>query len=230
MLHALLRSKTGRADLRDTPFHAGALHRYEDPLTAAVFERLAYLPDGLMVDLLRSAWRAPLSGARFPANPGPLRSHAFWPTLRLDAETRVEPDLVLRFAEAVLVVEAKHRTSHHASQWTREVLATRRSTELPVWLLAVGSTPSEEAARSTVEEAGASGVLHATWVSLGRAVRLYRSHPKLPPSQGRVLDDVLLALRASGYGPRTRMATLVDYVPRPPRALRTSLSPWSSPS
>lgn len=239
MLHALLRNKTGRADLRATPFHAAALHRYEDPLTAAVFERLAYLPAELMLDLLTTAAGPPMHGRPFPAEPGPLLTLRFWPALFL-AGARIEPDVLIAFDRAVLVVEAKHREAHHASQWKREVRAAREaaaaavfdtpgsSSAPPVWLLAVGPSPSLEAARETVADAGAAGVLHFTWVALVRVLRDLRAHPQLPAHEARLVDDVLLALSACGYRPRTRFWTLPDY--RPPvharRALQTALPRW----
>ncbi|KQO42539.1 hypothetical protein ASF08_13165 [Methylobacterium sp. Leaf85] len=98
----------------------------EDPLTAAVFSRLAYLDPVLLWAILRCATRAEL-----PVGTPPIRltEAQFWPgwSLTTVAGVRsVEPDIFMRFdigdppRRIDLVVECKRGDGHDRWQWGRE--------------------------------------------------------------------------------------------------------------
>ena len=198
MLHAILRRKTGQSGLHEAIFERQDVGRYEDPLTSAVFERLAYLP-------IATSWRVLGELLRLPDIPGDPESWMLWPRLRLEDGT-VEPDVVIVFADFVVVIEVKHWTGHSIGQWSREVGAVRARYQREVKLLALGS--------GAPPEGPDHHVVHASWHSLARAVRTARG--RALAHEARVLDDIADALGAFGYRPGQALASLVDYRPRVP--------------
>jgi hypothetical protein len=138
MLNAILQGKkrgTGTEGIRLSEDFNGM----EDTLTATVFERLLYLPDEKVAAILfaNEIWAA---SATIP--PTSVENVSFWPWHTAIGEKAVEPDLVVEFANRVLVVEAKRndfRRQQDPWQLAREY--ARAHTVFPgrqVWMLAVG--------------------------------------------------------------------------------------------
>jgi hypothetical protein len=155
MLHALLRNKLRRARL--APDEADGAEQmawekitdHEDALTSAVFERLAYLDTTTLWEVLREACDGALA-AVFPKEaPAGSPAWRFWPRLGVGeggghAHT-VEPDLLVVWDDAVLVVEAKHCGAQDAWQWSEEIRAVRsRYAGRAVWFIAAGGTNQEQ--------------------------------------------------------------------------------------
>lgn len=86
--------------------------RREDPLTATVFERLAYLPPRLTWNILCQAVKPLADGgpALPPDAPSGAPTYSFWPSLRPGADggnaIRVEPDVLVTWDDSLLVIEA----------------------------------------------------------------------------------------------------------------------------
>lgn len=98
----------------------------EDPLTAAVFSRLAYLDPSLLWAVLSCATRDELPDGTRPIR---LVAAQFWPEWSLTTASgvrSVEPDVFMRFdigdppRRVDLVVECKRRDGHNRGQWERE--------------------------------------------------------------------------------------------------------------
>jgi hypothetical protein len=149
MLHALLRNKPGpghRAADDDEGRGWGGVTRLEDPLTSAVFGRLAYLDTPALWSLLRDASEEVCGGALPAAAPSGAPTWRLWPHLppgRGGEHARyVEPDVVVAWDSTVLVVEAKHRGGQYAWEWAEQILAAQQHfpAGTSVWLLAVGGT------------------------------------------------------------------------------------------
>jgi hypothetical protein len=135
-----------------------------DTLTSTVSERLLYLPDEMLGDILcgQSIW-----GDLTPQRPMLIKEVEFWPwwecpvgccaiglnMLSLfgqpgvrpelaDNRSVVQPDLVIMFDDRVLVIEAKRRDfcrMQDPKQLACEYnTACDRHPGMPVWLLAVG--------------------------------------------------------------------------------------------
>ena len=137
MLHALLRSKRPRGAVPDpgdvddvSPIDADLLSGREDPLTATVFERIAYLPDDVAWKLIRGCstlleGSEPLREAAPKGSP----SWVFWPSVRPAEQSRnsvrVEPDVVAGWGDTVLLLEAKHRGEQWTGQWLDQIRAVR---------------------------------------------------------------------------------------------------------
>jgi hypothetical protein len=195
VLHAILRRKTGQSGLHEAIFERQDVGRYEDPLTSAVFERLAYLP-------IATSWRVLGELLRLPDVPGDPESWLLWPRLRLE-DGIVEPDVVIVFADFVLVIEAKHWTGHSTGQWSREVDAVHARFQRDVKLLALGA--------GALRHDSGRHVVHASWQSLAVAVRAARLQART--HEARVLDDITDALHAFGYRPGRPLASLGEYRP-----------------
>lgn len=132
----------------------------EDPLTAAVFSRLAYLDPTLLWAILGCATRGELPvGSRQMR----LAEAQFWPGWSLttvEGVRSVEPDVFMRFdlgdppRRVDLVVECKRGERHDRGQWEREWRAHAETypdegIDTDVVLLAVGKwrrTPPVEVA------------------------------------------------------------------------------------
>jgi hypothetical protein len=121
VLKALLHRKLGRATApldeecgRDAEEAASdGLTECEDPLTATVFERLAYLPPDIAWDILRRASKPLGDGPAMPTTvPEGAQTWSFWPSLRPGErglnKQRVEPDVLVLWSDTLLLIEAKH--------------------------------------------------------------------------------------------------------------------------
>jgi len=150
----------------------------EDALTAAVFERLRYLPCTVLKRWLDNS--VPLKGGLSRVKPWPdqVTSYSFWPSWLDPKGGRVEPDLILEFDGAAVIVEAKLWSGKSdpdrdqlARQWIvgeRHFRAQGRGTRLVahIYLTAHLTFPVQELAESSMalREAG-YGDDHLWWLS-----------------------------------------------------------------
>jgi len=226
MLKALTRHKTGRVD-RESLLKRTGLLRFEDPLTATVFGRLAYLPPQLAWTLLRQAIGWTLDGRPWRKTPpkggGTWR---FWPSYPdpTGAQTRIEPDVVWSFEDgSALVIEAKHHDGQRVDQWLAEIQAVLAAEGVArVLLLAVGDAVPTLAPwdLERLRDAGAAAVAHVAWPDLAVAAS---SVEGLAPHVERVVQDIISALTLWGYPPRVWFDTLPCY------ATGTPLGPGFEP-
>jgi hypothetical protein len=233
MLNAILRTKAGNIDIDGNDTSWSTLYRSrEDLLTATVFERLSYLPDGLMWELL---CRSSVRSADCPAL-GSLTRIDYWPTYSHPAGGRVEPDAVLAFDQGVLVVEAKLEGNvQSAHQWANEWAAyffevsggfrVESQNRDRVYLLAIGGFAKldEIALKGLVSEA--QGFLSAymtqvppiqvvalRWRDLAEAI--LRTDISFVDDRAQhgcrtVLQDLSAALEFHGYGSNPWVADLL---------------------
>jgi len=142
MLKAILHGKSGRIESQsDSTISWRQLYKArEDLLTAAVFCRFGYISQQLQAELLRS-WLTNASSSF-----DDFEDIEFWPSFTYeydDGTNRVEPDLVLRFSSANVIVEIKPPTGGNQSytQWYREIasfLNDEKSTNKPLYFLGIG--------------------------------------------------------------------------------------------
>lgn len=217
MLHALLRDKLGRLvdDDEEVVDDVGAAFpRLEDPLTAIVFSRLRYLPVDLWWRVIGAAVESEPGGV-WPPPPRGLGDWRFWPPLRPGEagknERRVEPDVIVRFDDVLLVVEAKHRTSQSGEQWREQVLAVRETFgDVSVIFLAIGGIAPGgfEYERSRAGDVPVPAQFHgATWQRLRHQVQAASSTLEGPAAW--VLEDVHAAIVRWGYRRQVSMGSLV---------------------
>lgn len=226
MLKALLHRKLprgvvqsdGENDEDDRP-HVEPTRR-EDPLTATIFERLAYLPPNLTWDILRRATKPLAEGPALPRDaPTGAPAYGFWPSLRPGADganaQRVEPDVLVAWPDTLLVVEAKHYGEQWAGQWVEQIRAVRAMPEhsrKTIWLIAVGGIVAheqeEQAAHVHRELLNAlPGLLAMRWEDLHHAIDDVRISCRAP-EQLAVLKDIAAALDAWGYRKKTWFSSL----------------------
>lgn len=215
MLTAFIHGK-GRRAPEDVPAGASlrkALSASEDMLTAAVFERLAYLNDNTLWELLQRTFRLPL---RPHSDRAQLTALEFWPTFTGAAERlgqSVEPDLIVRFAfpsgsPLALIIECKLGAAQDPHQWAREWLAYQaedgREPDEEVYLLALGGL-SPHRASETVERFGREitkrwrfdiKAAAAEWIDLLSAIDAIEA---TTCGDRRALADVKDALKLFGF-------------------------------
>ena len=87
-------------------------------------------------------------GSEIPKEWGDLEEYIFWSSWYLPNQTRVEPDLFLKFQFLALIIEVKrsdNRWSQSEAQWQKEVDAyysTYSENPLPVSFIAIGGNSS----------------------------------------------------------------------------------------
>lgn len=96
----------------------------EDSLTAAVFSHLLHLPAELFWDILRQACYY----KKLPAVAGEPQQVDPWPSWKAAGtanNSRVVPDLFIRFADFDLIIEAKRRDDwmQNPAQWRNQLIA-----------------------------------------------------------------------------------------------------------
>ncbi|MCJ2006255.1 hypothetical protein [Methylobacterium sp. J-092] len=185
----------------------------EDPLTAAVFSRLAYLDPVLLWDILRSATRFELPTGTRPIR---LTEAQFWPGWSLttvDGSRSVEPDVFMRFdigdppRRIDLVVECKRGDGHDSRQWDREWRAHSETypdedPDRDVVLLAVGrwgkAPPMEISTIQTAHQGPMPEGFRAVamdWCDLTDAL----ARLTVDDRDRRIVDDILDALGLHGH-------------------------------
>lgn len=199
MLSAVLNGKRRGSGLVGRDFLLGDTEGAEDLLTASVFERLAYLPDEVFKDVMSR-----LLGKENA--PGALKEITFWPSWYESKEgRRVEPDVVLKCAGRVVIVEAKRYDGveqQYADQLANELSAAKKKEIVQPILLAVGgmwNDGKEEADRlrkevsDTLSSQYDYDLIFVSWrqlyKALAEAVRKQSGNSGLQ----RVLKDVELA-------------------------------------
>lgn len=194
--------------------------RREDPLTATIFERLAYLPSNLTWDILHRATKPLIDGPALPPDAPPgAPSFLFWPSLRPGPDGRnshrVEPDVLISWGNTVMIIEAKHFGEQYANQWVEQIRAVRAMPEHSdkrIWLMAAGGIvlqeQQEQAAIVCHELANAApGLLAMRWEDLHHAIDEVRMSPRAP-EQAAVLNDMAAGLDAWGYRKKTWFSSL----------------------
>ena len=133
MLKAISHSKAGRIQAdsdSDTAISWRQLFRQrEDLLTAAFFGRLRYLSKCMLPQVMTL-----LIGKPAAKELGALDEVDYWPRLRLPEPTgaQVEPDILLHFANALVVIEVKPPQGGQQTQeqWNRQLRGVNHAMEL----------------------------------------------------------------------------------------------------
>lgn len=223
MLKAMLRSKLGRPSDDETgTADASAWDRLtsrEDPLTAAIFTRFAYLVPSDAWALLRGACVPAPGDDQLPvAAPAAAPDYRFWPRLSPGEGSfnirHVEPDVLIDWGPHLLIVEAKHNGNQDATQWANEIRAVRtdaRFAERPLVFIAAGGAdmagfgPIVAAVRNKLGT-DRVGFLLLRWGDLREAAVALR--PNLTTTGTAVVDDMIAALDAWGYRRRVGFDSL----------------------
>jgi hypothetical protein len=222
MLKAWLHRKLGRATDEDErePDRSAVEHVFsrEDPLTSAVFERLAYLEPAEAWSLLMAACEGQDRTRIQESAPAAIPLWSFWPRLLPGAGgtnvRRVEPDVVILWGDWVLVIEAKHGGAQNSAQWVEEIRAVCAD---PLFagkrlvLVAaggVGRTAFEEQAAQARQTLNDEGTLYLLlrWGSLREASEL--RHVRATPGAAAILRDLIAALESWGYRSRVDFESL----------------------
>lgn len=237
MLKALLHRKLGRGGNGSDDDETEHLTRdwitnREDLLTASIFERFAYLEPTEAWGLLRAA-SVGTRGELLPdAAPSGKPEWWFWPRLSPgeggEHERSVEPDVVVRWNDFVLIIEAKHYGEQYAAQWVRQIHAVRADPRFAVdhmALIAAGGALHDTFATRVAEAQALLGtgglpLLLLRWEELHHVVEARQRH-LTGPGAIAILDDIIASLQAWGYQRRVRF----DSLPAVARPLSISTTP-----
>lgn len=110
MLSAVLHGKKLGTGFAGKSLKIGEVQGAEDVLTASVFERIAYLPDEVFICFMQN-----LLGSEVVINA--LDQIEFWAGWQ---GRSIEPDVVLKLGNNVIIVEAK-RHDHHQQQYAEQL-------------------------------------------------------------------------------------------------------------
>lgn len=206
MLTAILHGKAGRTELNGQNVSwRDVFRKREDLLTSVFFGRILYLSD----EGQRAVLKLLMGDLCFCL--GPLLEVEFWPRLKGLTDRRyVEPDIILHFAQHLVVVEVKAPEGQQQSrrQWLAEIAALqeRNDDAKEIILLALGrNVPawrSEAEALTSELEDLAPRVVCREWHDL--KWRLDELADRLETRDARVLHDWHEALLLFGLPERTR--------------------------
>ncbi|MFB2801007.1 hypothetical protein [Shewanella seohaensis] len=156
MLQAILHGKAGRIDgsSGQSISWREVFKGREDLMTAAVFGRFAYLSAPVQATLMQR-WLDVTEPAF-----DDFEHIDFWPSFALDnnvERNRVEPDAVLNFASATVILEIKppEGGDQYIDQWQREIasyLQAEERSQLPLYFLAIGRIPSRAVVNDWIKE------------------------------------------------------------------------------
>jgi hypothetical protein len=212
MLTTIARGKAGRVVIPGTESSLSwrdVFRRNEDLLTGVLFSRLRFLSSQGLVRVM-----ALLLGHDNAHALGDFQSIEFWPRLeKLQRRVWVEPDVLMRFSEAFVIVEVKPPFGGNQSveQWRAEVEALiaegelgEASTAQVLHFIALGNTGRQDGEISRPFETASEAVdirFHCReWGPLSQAV------PKLANesvgSDAAVFDDWLEAFTLFGISSR----------------------------
>jgi len=218
-LRKKLRARADEATHEPHRWAAPDFSRFEDALTSAVFARLAYLAPADVWSLLRGS-ATPLDERPLPArSPEGEPAWELWPRFRVGRDGRnartVEPDVVVRWGDVVIVFEAKHHGQHTVDQWLEEVAAVRAETGGALWFVAVGGTGPELHALAAAASVSVQGervsYFRLPWEALAAAARA-ASRGAVPRATQACLTDLADAIEAWGYREAVWFASLPDAI------------------
>lgn len=214
MLHAILNGKARRVSFHSDESQSwrAVFQHYEDLLTAAFWGRISYLSEESLQHFLSS-----LVGVE--ANEwGKFESIVFWPKYDfpdlidesvsrwIDDEGKfAEPDVVMNFTHAALLIEVKPPTGgqQYQQQWCKEIYAWKNSenTKPTLHFLALGNLPENAPSLfAELQEIFDYVTFHGIeWPTL-RAKLQHQTRKCAPQQEQRLIDDCLRAL--SLYGVR----------------------------
>ncbi|WP_276482695.1 hypothetical protein [Paraflavitalea pollutisoli] len=211
MLNLLRKGKAGRNfefDNRAIGWRE-VLNSSEDFITSNFFERLFYLPESMIWEILDRS----LLDRSTPLPRPEILQYEFWPGWTLD--NRVEPDLFIRCNNLDIIVEAKARDDNNAqspAQWEREVKAYQLaygSDVCHVILLAIGGNDPLNNKNETIDIEGRSvTVFKIRWRALLQTLKAVKEvrdtlhQPVELPMVGNILTDMIEYLNFHGYYPR----------------------------
>lgn len=140
MLHAILNGKARRVSLQSDESQSwrSVFQRYEDLLTAAFWGRIRYLSEESLQSFLSSVLNVKV------CEWGEFESLTFWPKYDFpdpldeafrqwinDEDKSAEPDVVMNFTHATLLIEVKPPAGglQYQQQWCKEIYAWKNSGE-----------------------------------------------------------------------------------------------------
>lgn len=199
MLHAIHHNKIPRALFRGN----------EDSLTAAVFERLRYLPKELLHHIIHKAVYQNIPGMDLYQ----IESMEFWPNWDASNTTNarvVEPDIFIRTPKTDLIIEAKRYDKYQQSsyQWRNQIQAYHNEYgEEGKDLIYIALGGIHKLTSSTLEVSGKSFLIYKSdWSQLLQVIKevkvnlehgsnlLNTNHAVL-----RILDDLILCFSMYGF-------------------------------
>ncbi|ASK67685.1 hypothetical protein CF168_01775 [Shewanella bicestrii] len=208
MLQAILHGKAGRidGDKGQSNSWREVFKGREDLMTAAVFGRFAYLSAPVQATLMQR-WL----GVTEPAFDD-FEQIDFWPSFSLannDDRNRVEPDAVLNFASATVILEIKppQGGDQYIDQWQREIasyLQAEERSQLPLYFLAIGRIPSRKIVNDWIDtlksefNSQLSGINALVWQPVVNDIlALDKGALACEPNQQdkRIIADILHAAR-----------------------------------
>lgn len=225
MLQAILHGKAGciEGDKGQSISWREVFKGREDLMTAAVFGRFAYLSAPVQATLMQR-WLG-VTDTTFDD----FEQIDFWPSFSLannDDRNRVEPDAVLNFGSATVILEIKPPAGgdQYITQWRREItsyLQAEERSQLPLYFLAIGRIPSRTVVNDWIKELNTefkrqlAGINALAWQPVVNDIlALDKGTLACEPNQQdkRIIDDILHAARL--YQLKTQVyswQTLLDY-------------------
>lgn len=153
MLKAILHGKAGRIEHnKDESVSWSQLFKSrEDLLTSTVFERFAYLSDGVQAHLLQHWFKAHCG--EVPQECGEFQSISYWSRFTHEHDegsNQVEPDLIIHFEHCNILVEVKPPAGgdQYFEQWQKEIesfLQAQQDSDKPLHFLAIGRIEQKQA-------------------------------------------------------------------------------------
>ncbi|WP_051287068.1 hypothetical protein [Algoriphagus mannitolivorans] len=226
MLHAIHHNKIPRALFRGN----------EDSLTAAVFERLRYLPKELLHHVINHALYRKIPGLDLYQ----MENMEFWPNWdpsETSNSIKVEPDIFIRTPKTDVIIEAKRydRYQQYSGQWRNQIQAYQNEYgEEGKDLIYIALGGIHELTPSTLEVSGRSYLIYKSdWSQLLQAIKevkinleyganlLNTNHSIL-----RILDDLILCFSMYGFSTsdgfdRFFPPSKINFIPQSLQILKT---------
>ncbi|MGN4933984.1 hypothetical protein ACTFBW_08640 [Aeromonas rivipollensis] len=203
MLHAILRGKAGRIEREGESLRWRDLFKgSEDLLTATFFGRLPHLSDGALRAVLRF-----LLGDN-PLDPATFQRLELWPKLASLQDRRyVEPDVLLHFDDALVVIEVKppFGGDQYREQWLAQVTAVVSEAEFDdyedrLYYVALGNIPVAPLSRPDLPERFVQMTLR-DWEPLRRYLQTAPEFVEACRQDRAIRDEWLQAFELFGMAP-----------------------------
>lgn len=208
MLHAILKGKARRVNIlnEESQSWRSIFRTYEDLLTASLWERISYLSDDALHQFLSSLLEIDVRQW------GKFESVIFWPKYDFPAATDeslsflingendyAEPDVVVNFEHAALLVEVKPPAGgkQYQKQWCKEIYTWKNSEDVKPHLhfLALGNLPANTTALFNELNALFNDVSYYGLEWQQFRTKLHYPERAWPSRQDqRIIDDCLQAL------------------------------------
>jgi hypothetical protein len=216
----------------------GIYKNNEDALTAAIFERLMYLPKELFQHIFQEA----LFDKSVKIDLNQMESISYWPNWNPEEtynKNYVEPDVFIQTAKQNIIVEAKRYDSkqQNVNQWKNEIQAYYNEfgkKEKPLVFIALGGLYTTDTEKVTISDTS-QDIYKCTWSRILNVVQhivhemeIARDYTHSNVAINQILKDIILCFEIFGFSTSLWLERFIKAPNIKQQSINTLATSWTN--